>query len=68
MQLAQPRIQLPALGAHALQRLAQRGQLRTLRFQGQGQRMRALAHCTGSIAGQVARLGQLAALALQPLP
>lgn len=30
--------------------------------------MRALAHCTGSIAGQVARLGQLAALALQPLP
>lgn len=30
VQLAQSRIQLPTLGAHALQRLAQRGQLRAL--------------------------------------
>jgi hypothetical protein len=34
----------------------------------QGQRVRALAYRTGGVAGQVARLGQLAALALQPLP
>jgi hypothetical protein len=66
--LAQARIELPALGAHALQRLAQRGDLRPLGFQRQRQRVQRIAHDTGGIAGQVARFGQLAAFALQPLP
>ncbi len=66
-QFTQARVELPPLAAHAVQRLGQRGDLRALRFQRQGQRMCRVARFARGIAGLVAGLGQRAALRLELL-
>ena len=66
-EIAQARIQLPALAAHAFQGRAQRNDLGALRLQGQGQRMGGIARTACGIARCVAGLGQLAALGVQRL-
>ena len=67
-QVTQARIQLATLAAHAFQRLRQRHDLHTLRFQRQCQRMRGITRFARGIAGTVAGLGDAAAFTVQHLP
>src|SRR5690606_31304067 len=64
-QFAQAGIELSALSAHAFERLRQRGDLRTLRFHAQRQRMRCVAGFACGGPGVVARLVQGGAFAVQ---